>query len=32
MNQKEVTETFMMISDWEKPFDLHGLYTNISAL
>ena len=26
MNQKELTETFMMISNWIKPFNLHGLY------
>ena len=32
MNQKELTKTFMMISNWIKPFGLHGLYKNISAL
>ena len=26
MNQKEVTKTFMVISNWKKLFDLHGLY------
>ena len=29
---KELTKTFMMISKWNKPFDLYGLYSNISAL
>ena len=32
MKQKELTKTFMMISNQEKTFDLHGLYKNISAL
>ena len=32
MNRKELTETFMMISNWKNLFDLHDLYTNISAL
>ena len=26
MNQKEMTKTFMMISNWNKPFDLQGFY------
>ena len=26
MKQKELTKTFMMISNWEKTFGLHGLY------
>ena len=30
MNQKELTKTFMMISNCQKPFDLHDLYKNIS--
>ena len=32
MNQKELTKTIMMISDWQKPFDLYGVYKDISAL
>ena len=32
MNQKELTETFMMISNWKNPFDLHGLYESILEL
>ena len=32
MNQKELTKTFMMISNWKKPFGLHGFYKNNSAL
>ena len=28
MNQKEVTKIFMIILNWIKPFDLHGLYKN----
>ena len=32
MNQKELTKTFMMISTWKKPSDLHGLHKHISAL
>ena len=31
MNQKELTETFMMISNW-KNLDLYSLYNSISAL
>ena len=27
MNQKELTKTFMMISNWIKPFGLYGLYS-----
>ena len=30
--QKELTEPFMMISNWKKPFDPHGLYKNTLAL
>ena len=26
MNQKELTKTFMMISNWKKPFGLQGLH------
>ena len=29
MNQKELTKTFMMISNEKKPFGLHSLYKNI---
>ena len=32
MNQKELSETFMLISNWIKPSGLHGLYTKYSAL
>ena len=32
MKQKGLTKTFMMISSWEKPFVLHGLYESIAAL
>ena len=28
MNQKEPTKTNMMITDWQKPFDLHDFYNN----
>ena len=31
MKQKELSDTFKMISNW-KPFVLHGLYESISAL
>ena len=31
MKQKELTKTSMMISNWEKPFGLHGLYKSIPA-
>ena len=31
INRKELTRTFMMISNSEKPFSLHGLNNNISA-
>ena len=31
-NQKELTVTFMMISNLNKPFGLHDLYKNNSAL
>ena len=26
MKQKELTQTFMMILNWKKPFGLHDLY------
>ena len=29
MKRKELTETFMMISNRKKPFGFHGLYQNI---
>ena len=29
MNQKELTKTFMMISNWNKPFGPHGFKKNI---
>ena len=32
MNQKELTKTFMMISNWKNPFGLHDLYKINSAL
>ena len=32
MKQKVLTKTFMMILNWKRPFDLHSLYKNISAL
>ena len=32
MNQKDLTETFMMISNWNKPFGLHDFTQIISAL
>ena len=32
MKQKELTKTFMVISNWKKPFGFQGLYINISAL
>ena len=32
MNQKDLIKTFMMISNWKNPFDLRGVYKNISAL
>ena len=32
MNQKELTKTFMVISNWKKLFGFHGLYKYISAL
>ena len=31
MKRKEPNETFMMISNWKKTFDLHGFYKIISA-
>ena len=30
--QKDLTETFMMIYNWKKPFGFQGLSKNISAL
>ena len=32
MKRKELTKIFMMISNCKKPFGIHGLFTNISAL
>ena len=32
MRRKELTKTFMMISNCKKNFGLHGLYENISTL
>ena len=32
MMQKELTKTFMMFSNWKKPFSLHGLDKNNSGL
>ena len=32
MKRKELTMTFMMLSNWWIPFHLHGLYKNISPL
>ena len=29
MNQKELTKTFMMISNWKKPFGLHNFHKKI---
>ena len=26
MQRKKLAKTFMMISNWGKPFDIHGLY------
>ena len=31
MKLRQLTETFVTISNWKNPFGLHGLYTNISA-
>ena len=31
MNQKELSKTLMMISNWTKPFSYHVLYKNNSA-
>ena len=28
MSQKELTKTFMMISNWKNPVDLHGSKKN----
>ena len=32
MKRKELSEPFMMISNWKEPFGLHSLYKNNSAL
>ena len=32
MNREELTKTFLMISNWKKPFGLHGLYKNDQRL
>ena len=33
MKQKELTNTFLMISNWKKPFGLYGFYNKyFSAL
>ena len=32
MNKKELIKTFIMISNWNKPFGLHGFYKNKSAV
>ena len=32
IKRKQLTRTFIMISNWKKNFCLHGLYKNISAL
>ena len=32
MSQKELINSFMMISNYNNPFGLHGLYENNSAL
>ena len=32
MNRKQLTKTFMMISNWIKPFGFYGLCKSISAL
>ena len=29
MNQKEQTKTFIMISNWKKPFGIHEFLKNI---
>ena len=31
MKRKELTKIFMMISNWKKTFDLHGLYKNTNV-
>ena len=31
MKRKELTETFIMISNWTEPFGLHDLCKNIAA-
>ena len=32
MELKKLTKSCMMISNWKKPFGLHGLYKDIAAL
>ena len=32
MKRKELTKTLMMISNWIKPFGLHGLYKKFSVV
>ena len=32
MKQKELTKTFMMISDYKKPFGIHVLYKKFQRL
>ena len=32
MSRKELTKIFMVISNWKKPFGLHGLNQSITAL
>ena len=32
MIQKDLNKTFMMISNWNKPFDLQGFYEKFRAL
>ena len=32
MKREYLTKTFMMISNWEKPFGLRDVYKNITAL
>ena len=32
MKREKLTKIFMIISNRKKPFDLHGLYKNISTL
>ena len=32
MNQKELTKTLIMISNWKKHFGFYGFYRSIAAL